>query len=217
MAFCKMSSRDYSAEIAYSVLSTLRHDLKCAQTDALRQLTYISNLEQQIEDLRQTNDDLSEELDIVYSMKVRPPQRCELAGEQAELEFFETGVEYSKLKTSVLNLIVKYHEKKTLRVRSAFDCWYDFAAEEHQAFARMPTVMREALDCTKYQEPFGPHSEGKFELLNMQGDYGWIDADSSDDDRLQMSPPAEQRQLRLIDQCSGLVQTVLKQCAVRMV
>jgi hypothetical protein len=189
----------------------------------LRQLTYISNLEQQIEDLRQTNDDLAEELDMVYSMKVRPPQRCELAGEQAEedLEFFETGVEYSKLKTSVLNLIVKYHEKKTLRVRSAFDCWYDFAAEDHphQAFARMPTVMREALDCTKYQEPFGPHTEGKLELLNMQGDYGCIDADSSDDDRLQMTSPPEQKQsqLRLIDQCSGLVQTVLKQCAVRMV
>jgi hypothetical protein len=196
--------------------------LKCAQSDALRQLTYITNLEQQIDDFKQTNDDLTEELDMLYTLKVNSPQRTELVGQDFSVEHDESGAEYSVLKSALLGLILKYNEKKTLKFRFAFDRWYDFAAEDNgvDAYQRMPTIMREALDSSRpfYQEPIGPRP--KTGIFNVMGDRDGLIEASSDDDKFEMSFPNEfgsRTNMKLIGQCTDLVQTVLKQCAVRMV
>lgn len=213
--------------------------------DALRQLTYITNLEQKIEDLNQINDDLAEELNMLYALKVTPPQRRELVGGELMGEAYTTNVEYSKLKSSLLGLILKYNQKLTLKTRFAFDRWYDFAAEENEgeAYQRMPTLLKEALDPSmmldlnderstlakvsvpksrmQFDEPFGPHSQGNTGLFNVQGDRdGVIFESSSDDDRLELafhSDHNKRTHMKIIGQCTDLVQTVLKQCAVRMV
>lgn len=191
--------------------------------DALRQLTYITNLEQKLEDLQQTNDDLAEELEMLYSMKVNSHQQAELTG---LIEPYKPKSEYPmKLKTSLLHLVVKYTEKLTLKTRFAFDRWYDFAAEgdEVQTYQRMPAFMKEAFGPSKavYQDPFGPHSGHAVGLFNVQGDRdGMFLESSSDDDKFDMifsSEHPKRTQLKVIDQCTDLVSTVLKQCAVRMV